>query len=158
MTSRNSVGEKAFTATAVALAAFVRVKLDSSGNISVAGATDDWIGETTEAIAASGTGNVRLRGPSRIVTCSAAVACGARLYPTAAGKVDDAIGSGVFTGLVAGEAGTADNAQIEAFVADHVAFTAHADQAVATDAATTLALANALRSALVTAGIIKGAA
>lgn len=35
---------------------------------------------------------------------------------------------------------------------------AHADQAIATDANSTLALANAIRAALVAQGLIKGAA
>jgi hypothetical protein len=160
MSTQNTSGFKTFTATAVAIAAFVRVKVDSDGLISVAGATDPWIGVTQEAVAASGNGTVRLRNDpgTFTVTASAAVTRGNRLYPTAAGKVDDAVGTGNFTGWVAIEAATADGDQIEAAPVDDLAFTAHADQAVATDAATTMALANAMRSALVAAGIIKGAA
>lgn len=110
----NSSGYRAFTATAVALAAYIRVKVDSAGLISVAGATDNAIGVTTEAIAASGTGNVKLFSApgTYLVTAGAAIARGARLYPLAAGKVDDAGTTAI--PLVALEAATADGDVIEA--------------------------------------------
>lgn len=116
-TSQNTSGFKAFTATAVALAAFVRVKVDSNGLISVAGANDDWIGTTQMPIAASGAGTVRLRnsqGTHQFVA-SAAITAGAQLYPTASGKVDDAAAGGASAlSFVALEAATADNDVIEA--------------------------------------------
>lgn len=170
-TTQNSTGYKTFTATATAIGEAVRVKLDSSGNISAAGATDAWIGTTMEAIAASGSGTVKLRSApgTFLVTASAAIAAGARLYPTASGKVDDAAGTGNFTGLQAVEAATADGDIIEAVPCDLLAFTASADQAVLTaitggesptEAEHNLVITavNAIRSALIAAGIIKGAA
>lgn len=105
--------QKAFTATAAALGLGIRVKLNSSGNILVAGATDLAIGTTIEAIAASGTGTVLLFGPSRIVTAGAAITAATLLYPLAAGKVDDT--GTIAINLVAGSAATADGDQIEAF-------------------------------------------
>jgi hypothetical protein len=159
MTTQNSSGYKTFTATAVALAAFVRVKLDANGLISAADLGDSWIGVTQEAIAASGTGTVKLRNApgTFLVTASAAVTRGNKLQTTDAGKVDDAAG-GLFTGLVANEAATADGDIIEAVPVDALVYTAAAGQAVATDATSTQTLANALRTALINTGIIKGAA
>jgi hypothetical protein len=135
MTTENTTGYKTFQATAVALAASIRVTLDSDGLISVAGATDNWIGVTQEAIAASGYGTVKLRNApgSFLVTASAAITRGAKLYPTAAGKVDDAAGTGNFTGLCAAETATASGDVIEAVSANDLAFTASADQTAITD-------------------------
>ncbi len=113
MTTYTPFTQKAFTATAAAIALGVRVKLDSNGLISAAGATEAAIGTTLEAIAASGTGTVALFGPSRLVTASAAVARGAMLYPTASGRVDDTGTTAIF--LVSGEAATAAGDIIEAF-------------------------------------------
>lgn len=89
MTTQNSSGHKAFTATAAALAEGVRVKVDSAGLISAAAAAEGAIGVTTEAIAASGTGNVKLfnAGGTFLVTASAAITRGAQLFPAAAGRV-----------------------------------------------------------------------
>ena len=88
----NSSGYRAFTATAVAIAAYKRVKVDSNGLISVAAATENAVGVTTEAIAASGTGTVKLFSApgTYLVTANAAITMGAKLYPAAAGNVDDA--------------------------------------------------------------------
>jgi hypothetical protein len=170
----NSTGYKSFTATAVAIGEAVRVKLDSSGLISAASATEAWIGTTTAAVAASGLGSVKLRNAAGtfLVTASAAITAGALLYPTASGKVDDAAGTGVFTGLQAAEAATADGDIIEAVPCDCVAFTSSAAQAaVATTGSTNsspygfttsaqadalVTLVNALRTACINAGIIKG--
>ena len=105
--------QKSFTATAVALALGVRVKLNTSGQILGAAATDQAIGTTLEAIAASGTGTVLLFGPSRMVVASAAITAAALLYPTAAGKVDDTGTTAI--NLIAGSAATADGDIIEAF-------------------------------------------
>lgn len=104
---------KSFQATAAAIATGVRVKLDSNGLISAAGATEHAIGTTCGPVAASGYGEVQLWGPSVLVTAGAAVARGAALYPLASGKVDDT-GTTVM-GLVSGEAATADGDIIEAF-------------------------------------------
>jgi hypothetical protein len=173
MTTSNNTGFQTFQATAVAIAAAVRVKLDANGLISVAGATDAWIGVTTDAIAVSGYGMVKLRNApgTLLVTASNAIARGARLYPTAAGKVDDAAGTGNFTGLQAMTAATADGDIIEAVPSDIVAFRANAAQAAQAaygdgvhgldTAAHMEALYNKVEdigTALVAAGIIKGSA
>ena len=172
----NNTGFKSFTATAAAIGEAVRVKLDSSGLISAASATDYWIGVTTAAVAASGLGNVKLRNATGtfLVTASAAVAVGGLLYPTANGKVDDSISTGNQTGLMALEAATADGDIIEAVPCDFLTYTAAAAQAaVATTGSTNsspygfttaaqadalVTLVNALRTGCVNAGIIKGAA
>ena len=135
MTTENSTGHQTYQATAVAIAEAVRVTLDSDGLISAAGATANWIGVTRSPIAASGYGEVKLRSApgSVLVTASGAVTCGAKLYPTASGKVDDAAGTGNFTGLCAKEAATASGDIIEAVPADYAAFTASADQDALTD-------------------------
>lgn len=174
-TTRNNTGFKTFTATAVALAEGVRVQLDSNGLISAAGATDPWIGTTEAPIAASGSGVVKLRNApgTLLFTASAAIARGARLYPTASGKVDDAAGTGNFTGFQAVEAATADGDIIEAVPCDTLTFTAAAAQAAAPAGGTgdaagawdtaqhrddAIATINAMRTALINAGILKGAA
>jgi hypothetical protein len=105
--------QKSFQATAAALGAGIRVKLNTSGQILVAGATDPAIGTTIEAVAASGYGTVLLFGPSRLVTAGAAITAAALLYPLASGKVDDTGTTAI--GLVAGTAATADGDIIEAF-------------------------------------------
>jgi hypothetical protein len=91
MITENSTGFKAFTATAVEIAAYVRVVLGSGGTISVAGAADIGIGVTTAVIAASGTGTVKLfSAPGTfMMKANAAVVIGATLYATADGEVDD---------------------------------------------------------------------
>lgn len=157
-TSENTTGYKAFTATAAAIGIGVRVTLDTSGTVSAAGATDNWIGTTTHAVAASGRVNVRLRNApgTHIFLAGGAIDAGDMLYPAADGKVND-VAAGVFTGFQA-IAAAADGDIFEAVPCDNLDWTAHADQAVATDPATTMALANALRTALVNAAIIKGAA
>lgn len=175
-TTENVTGYKAYTATAVAIGQGVRVKLDSSGNISAAGATDAWIGTTVSPIPASGTGSVRLRNApgTHLFVASAAISAGALLYATASGKVDDAAGTSNFTGFQAEVAAGADGDIISAVPADTLAFTASAAQAaVGTTSATNsspygyataaqadaiVTLVNALRTACINAGIIKGSA
>ena len=109
----------ALTATATAIGIGVRVKMDSSGNILAAGAADQWIGVATTAIAASGTGVIKLRGaPGSYMVCAAgAFDIGDALYAAASGKVDDAQTSGPNTGLVAKTAAGADGDIIEAIPA-----------------------------------------
>jgi hypothetical protein len=91
MAHSTSQGEfKTFQATAVAISAFRRVKVDSNGLISVASGTETAIGVVVEDVAASGYGTVQLFGCGTIMlTASAAIARGASLYATASGKVDD---------------------------------------------------------------------
>lgn len=158
--SENSTGYKSFTATAAAIGIGVRVKVDSSGNISAASATEAWIGTAVSAIAASGVGTVRLRNcpGTHLFVVSASVTIGNQLFATASGKVDDGTNTGLFTGFVALTTGGADGDLIEAAPADDLVWSASANQAAATDATSTQTLANALRTALISAGIIKGAA
>ena len=173
MTTANHTGFRTFQATAVAISAFVRVQVDSNGLISVAGATDNWIGWTQEPIPASGYGTVKLRNAAgtQLATASAAITRGARIYPTAAGKIDDAAGTGVLTGFVALEAATADGDIIEVGPCDQLVFTASATQAALTayadgshglavgaDMSALQAQLEGIKTALVSAGIIKGAA
>jgi hypothetical protein len=91
MITENSTGYKSFTATAVAIAAHVRVVLGSAGTISVAGASDIGIGVTLTAIPASETGTVKLWGATGtfMMTADNAITIGATLYATHEGKVDD---------------------------------------------------------------------
>jgi len=119
-TSQNTSGFKSFTATATAIAAFARVKVDSAGLILVSDAANDWIGTTIEPIAASGTGTVRLKnsGGTHQFIASAAITRGNILYPTASGKVDDAGTTGGAIGFVALEAAGADLDVIEAAPTD----------------------------------------
>ena len=109
----NTSGFKAFKTTAAAVGQGVRVKIDSAGLILVAGATDPAIGVTTEPIAASSWGNVKLfSAPGTfVVQAKSAVTQGSPLYPAVEGKVDD---TGVtLLGLVALEAAAADGDLIE---------------------------------------------
>lgn len=110
----NTSGYRTFTATAAALTAWERVKLDSSGNMLVAGADDDWIGVVVQDVAASGRGTVKLlSAPGSLqLTASAAIAAGAELFGTASGRVDDA--GTTSTGYVSVEAATAAGDIIEA--------------------------------------------
>ena len=175
MTTENSTGYKTFQATSSAIAPSIRVKVDSSGKIAAADAADPWIGVTIDAISANGYGTVKLRNApgTKLVTASAAITRGSRLSPADDGKVDDASGTGNFTGLLALEAATADGDIIEAAPCDCLAFTADAAQAAAPAGGTgatagaydtaqhrdeMIALVNAMRTALINAGIMKGSA
>lgn len=113
-TSQNTSGCKTFQATAVALEAYRRVKVDADGLISLAG-NNDAIGVVEHDVAASGYGTVKLfSAPGTInFTAGGAVARGAVLYPAANGKVDDVL-LGSLLGYVALEAATADGDIIEA--------------------------------------------
>lgn len=93
MTTSNSTGFRTFQATAVAIGAFKRVKVDSSGTISVAAGTDAAVGITQEAIAASGYGTVKLfSAPGTfLATANGAITRGNSVYPAAAGNI---IGAG----------------------------------------------------------------
>jgi hypothetical protein len=112
-TTENTSGYRTFQATAVAIGFGKRVTVDVNGLISVAAAAVGAIGVTTEAIAASGRGTVKLfNAPGTfMMVANAAIARGAQLFPTAGGNVDDA---GVTAlPLVALEAATAQNDIIE---------------------------------------------
>lgn len=88
-TTENTSGFKTFQATAAALTQGVRVKVDSNGLISVAGAAEAAVGVTVEAIAASGYGTVKLFSAPGTYLCvaSAAITRGTQVFPAAAGKV-----------------------------------------------------------------------
>lgn len=113
MTTENSSGWKTFQATAAAIGQAIRVKVDSNGLISAAGATDAAIGVTVEAVASSGYGTVKLfSAPGTfLMTAGAAIARGGTLYPLASGKVDDTGTTSI--SMVALEAATADGDIIE---------------------------------------------
>lgn len=109
------IGKRTFTATAVAIGAFLRVAHDSSGTISLAGATDAWIGTTEAPCAASAQDvTVALRGkPGTMkMIANGVVAVNAPLYAGASGKVS-ATANAFPTGFIALEAASADGDQIE---------------------------------------------
>ena len=114
MSAINQTGFKAFQATAVAIPAFTRVKVDASGLISAAG-NNDAIGVVQEYVPASGIGTVKLFSApgTQFFLAGGAITAGAVLYPAASGTVDDAI-NGSLLGYVALEAATAANDVIEA--------------------------------------------
>lgn len=85
---------RTFQATGVAIDPYILVTLDSSGTIAMSGdnATEQIIGVTTEAIAASGYGNVQLlnAGGTVEVTCGGnTIAVADSVYIDGSGKVGD---------------------------------------------------------------------
>lgn len=112
-TSENSSGLRTFQATAAAIAHGARVKVDSNGLISVASATEVAVGVTTEYVAASGFGTVKLFSAPGTYLClaSTSITRGAHLYPAASGKVAPTGTTRI--GLVALEAAAADGDLIE---------------------------------------------
>ena len=83
---------RTFQATAVAIPAYSVVALDSSGTISVNGdnATDLTIGVTTEAIPASGYGNIAFfdsTGTNEVLCGGDTIAIGAVCYTDGSGKI-----------------------------------------------------------------------
>ena len=91
MATNNDSGFATFTATAVAIAAYTRVKVDANGLISVSGAAADSIGVAMEDIVASGTGAVKLWSAPGTFFCKVflAITKGAPLFAIAGGLVDD---------------------------------------------------------------------
>lgn len=149
---------KSYVATA-AVAAYVLVK-KSGDEVVVAGAGEAPIGITMANAAAGETVPVRLLNGygTALLKVGAAVTKNATIRGIADGEGDDAT-----TGCVIGTAedtATADGDIIEVALKGVApqAMTAHADQAVATDLASVIALSTQLRTALITAGFIKGAA
>lgn len=112
-TTQNDTGFKSFTATSTAIALGARVKVNSSGLMLVAAATDAAIGVTTQPVAADGNGTVKLFGApgTFMMLAGAAITAGAQLYPLASGKVDDT-GTTALP-LIALQAATADGDLIE---------------------------------------------
>lgn len=98
------------TATAVAIAAFLRVNLDANGLISAGAIGVSGIGITKQAFAASGTGVVRLLNApgTQIGTASEAIAVGDPVYSAAAGKISKTAGGGALLLGVATSAASGD--------------------------------------------------
>ena len=121
-TTKNASG-RTFQATAVAIAPYALVALDSSGTISVAGdnASDHVIGVTTEAIVASGYGNVQLLnagGTLEVLTGGNTIAVDAIVYTDGSGKIGtDATNVKIGYAL---QASSADGDVIEVIVHNHV--------------------------------------
>ncbi len=90
MSTINDQGQKYFPNTAVAIAAWTRVTMDSSGNILASGADNLAIGVVDADIAASTGGNVRMFAPTTFFKAAGAIVRAAPLYAIAAGLVDDA--------------------------------------------------------------------
>ena len=149
---------KSYLATG-AIGVYLRVK-KNAGTVEVAGVADASIGVTTANVATGEPVTIQLKSAtgSYFYTASKAIAINAPVYGAAAGKITDAVG-GEFLGFAEIAAGS-DGDVIEVLSVSGVvpAPTAAAAQAVATDLATTTALANQLRTALIAVGIIKGAA
>lgn len=149
---------KSYLATG-AIGVYLRVK-KNAGTVEVAGAADASIGVTMANVATGEPVTVRLKSGtgSYFYVASKAIAQNAPVYGAASGKITDALG-GEFLGFAEQAAG-ADGDIIEVLSVGGIvpAPTAAAAQAAAVDAATTQALANQLRTALIAVGIIKGAA
>tara|TARA_R110002167_G_scaffold143936_16_gene333562 strand:- start:1568 stop:1948 length:381 start_codon:yes stop_codon:yes gene_type:complete len=114
---------RTFQSTAVAIAPYALVALDSNGLVSVAGdnGTDHVIGVATEAIVASGYGNVQLlnAGGSIEVLCGGdTIAVDAIVYTDGSGKVGTA-GANVKIGYAL-QASSTDGDVIEVIVHNHV--------------------------------------
>lgn len=114
MAEINTTGLKAFTA-GEALAAYRRVRLNSSQQLVYADANEQGIGYVEEVIASGDPATVRLDGfpGTRKVMCAAAVSAGAAVYGGADGKVNDAeAGLGPRLGIAL-EASSGDGSVIE---------------------------------------------
>lgn len=125
MASRNTIGFKTFTATAVALEPYVRVILDGDGLISVAGTGDYAIGMTQEYIPASGSGIVKLINSPGSHWCQAASAVhvGDIGYTAAVGEIDDATGGTSILRRQISEDATAQGDVIQSIQVDKGALT-----------------------------------
>lgn len=112
-TTTNTTGYLTLT-TAAAITEGLRVYVTAAGLADVAGATDGAIGVATHAAASGGTLTVKLwTAPGTfLVSAASAITRGARLYPAAAGQVDDTGTTAI--NLVAKEAATAAGDLIEA--------------------------------------------
>jgi predicted RecA/RadA family phage recombinase len=113
MTTSNTTGYISLP-TVAAIAEGQRVKINASGQIDVAAAGDVAVGVATMAAASGAHCTVKLWTAPGTFICraNAAIAAGARLYPTASGNVDDAVGTTPLN-LVALTAATAANDLIE---------------------------------------------
>jgi len=142
-----------------AIGAYIRVKKDTT-EVAIAGVADASIGVTVANAAVDELVTVRFKSStgSAFYKASKAISINAPVYGAADGEVTDAVG-GEFIGF-AEEAATADGDIIEVLHTGSIvpAPTVGAAQAVSTDEATVVALANSIRTALIAVGIIKGAA
>jgi hypothetical protein len=100
----------AFTATAVAIEAHARVKVDSSGKILVAGADDPWVGTCFGSAASTqGGGAVHYSNSPglRKFVASGTISIGDTLYGSASGRVAASGTTKIgWVALSAGEVGT----------------------------------------------------
>lgn len=153
--------------------------------VAIAGAGEDYIGTTEAPSAANKAVSVRLKnssGTARFIAAGA-FAYGAQVYGVADGEVDDVASTNLLVGTAL-EASSGDGAQVEVLYAVHgplaaaaqaavvatstngVAAAASADLAalaaeaekIGDDARAAVVLVNALRGALISKGIITGAA
>ncbi|MEY4489002.1 MAG: hypothetical protein RIQ79_1510 [Verrucomicrobiota bacterium] len=158
MSSIQNTNTRTFIASE-AIGISIRVKLGSTaGEVSIAGAGEDFIGVTETPVAAAGSVGVRLKNSSGTgyFTAGGAFAYGATVYGIAAGKVDDVSSGNVIVGTAL-EAASGSGSRVEVLYAQHLPI-ASVNQAVATDASSVIVLANSLRLALIAQGVITGAA
>lgn len=96
----------------------VRVKLNSSGELVAASATEtEWIGHTARKTFAAGDRvAVRSRGRILEVTAAAAITIYSRIYTDASGKWNDSAPENSSLGGVALEAAAADGATFRAMI------------------------------------------
>lgn len=89
------------TATAVAIAAYLRVALDANGLVAAAAIGVAGVGITKQAFAASGTGLVRLLNApgTQIATASEAIVVGDLVYSAAGGKVSKTAAGAILLGV-----------------------------------------------------------
>lgn len=115
--------------------AFLRMKVNTSGEAAIAGAGEDDIGVAASGYAAAEYGTVRLRKSSgtTVMIASGAISVGASVYPAASGKVS-ATKFGRRRGICL-TAATADGDQIEVLEVEDGAGVVWADSMVATPAA-----------------------
>lgn len=125
MAEMNSTGTKTFAASA-AITQFARVKLASDGTIAAAGLAEKEIGTAlVPAFAAGDDVAVKLSsapGTHKMIA-KEAIACGARLYTEAGGKVQDTAEATAYQVGTALTAAAAENDIIE------VLYNAHGDTA-----------------------------
>lgn len=160
-----------------AIGAYVRVK-KSSGNVVAAGAGEVGIGVTAANVENGGLVPVMLWNGygTAFMKAGGAITLNAAVYPIANGKIDDAQSTQGAPLGYAEEAATADGDVIEVLLRGYQAGEpiAHADQAAvvttgasnstpygfttAAQANAIVSLVNAMRSALIAHGLIKGAA
>jgi hypothetical protein len=109
MAVQNS-GLKAFEA-AEDIGAYVRVKIDSSGEAAIAGVNDEWVGTTEHEVDSGHFVTVRMRNVAgtRKMVAGGAITALNRVYGAASGRVDDlatggpGIGQALTAAAIAGE-------------------------------------------------------